>query len=240
MSASASSAFHLVIPAAGIGSRFGADKPKQYCEIQHKPLIHHAMESCVAAGGCQSITVALAEDDRHWAPNLSLMPQQRVLGGAERSDSVLAALNVLVSNGVGAEDWVLVHDAARPYVPLIDMQNLLLNANTAAGALLAAPVADTIKRVRDGKVTETVDRSSLWRALTPQAFQLGCLIEALQYCGSQQISVTDEASAMQALGMEPLVVQGSAANIKVTLPEDLHTVANFLAKNPNKHGNDHD
>lgn len=227
--------FHLVIPAAGIGSRFGTDTPKQYAQINNSPLIHHAIQACVAAGGCQSVTVALAADDHYWSQLECGVDIYRVNGGAERSDSVLAALDGLASRGVDAEALVLVHDAARPCVQAEDVRALIVAAQTDAGAILAVPVADTLKRVNKGLAVGTIDRTQLWRALTPQAFRLGLLRRALLHCLDESIAVTDDASAIETLSYKPKVVQGSAANIKVTLPEDLAVVKHYL-----NHGNHHD
>lgn len=223
-----SGAFHLVIPAAGIGSRFAAAIPKQYATIDNKPLIHHAIVACVAAGGCQSVTVALAADDAYWSDPDVGVPLCTVTGGAERSDSVLAALDDLVTRGVDNDALVLVHDAARPCVQADDVCALIAAAHTDAGALLAAPVADTLKRASNGLVQETVDRADLWRALTPQAFRLGVLRQALQHCSKQGLAITDDASAVELLGFSPCIVQGSAANIKVTMPEELAVATHYF------------
>ncbi len=137
---------------------------------------------------------------------------------------------MLHNRGVEGSELVLVHDAARPYVPKGDIVDLLLAAAASkTGAILAAPVADTVKRVStDGSILATVERSDLWRALTPQAFRLDVLIDALTFCAGHAIPVTDEASAVEARGGTVKVVQGSAANIKVTLPEDIHSVASYM------------
>lgn len=225
--------FHLVIPAAGTGSRFAAAIPKQYAEINKTPLIHHAIQACVHVGGCQSVTVALAADDRYWSGLDCGVEIHRVEGGAERSDSVLAALEDLAGRGVDVDALVLVHDAARPCVQADDVRALIVEAQSAAGAILAAPVADTLKKVSDGAVVATVDRVELWRALTPQAFRLGLLRQALAHCVEHGIVVTDDASAVEALGLQPRIVQGSSANIKVTLPEELAVAAQYLLHGKN-------
>jgi 2-C-methyl-D-erythritol 4-phosphate cytidylyltransferase len=219
------------VPAAGIGSRFGAQQPKQYASIANKPIIHHAIEACVTGGQCLSVTVALAAADQYWqSPNVDA-PLNTVTGGAERADSVFAALQSLRSRGVSDDALVLVHDAARPYLPKQDVAALLENVPDDGAAILATPVADTIKQVSaDSRVEKTVDRSQLWRALTPQAAPLGVLLDALEHCRQQSVVVTDEASAVEARGLEVVIVQGSAANIKVTLPEDLVAVAAYMGR----------
>ncbi len=223
--------FHLVVPAAGIGSRFGTQQPKQYASIANKPIIHHAIEACLAGGQCLSVAVALAAADQYWqSPNVDV-PLNTVTGGAERADSVFAALQSLRSSGVSDDALVLVHDAARPYLPKQDVAALLESVPDDGAAILAAPVADTIKQVSaDSRVEKTVDRSQLWRALTPQAAPLGVLLAALEHCRQQSVVVTDEASAIEARGLEVVIVQGSAANIKVTLPEDLVAVAAYMGR----------
>lgn len=218
--------YYLVVPAAGVGQRFGGDIPKQYANIGDRSLVNHAIQEAAAGKGCLAVVVALAADDSLWkAPTLSV-PLVEVVGGAERVDSVRNALQWIQKASDDPNVLVLVHDAARPYLPLQDLSGLLqAAAGSDSGAILAAPVADTLKHVVDGRVSRTVDRAALWRALTPQAFPLALLDRAFDVALSQGVNVTDESSAVEALGLAPRVVQGSAANIKVTLPEDLLTVA---------------
>lgn len=222
--------YHLVIPAAGIGSRFGGSIPKQYCAVAGRPLIEHAITATSQLPACASITVALAADDVYWQAPQTGIPVKRVGGGQERCDSVLAALERLLESGVSPQDWVWVHDAARPYVPHCDIEALLAHIQShQQAAILASPVADTLKQVNaQGMVEHTVDRSNLWRALTPQAAPLGVLHSALLFCRDQGLSVTDEASALETAGHAVAIVKASAANIKVTLAEDLNTVASYL------------
>ncbi|MDD9892097.1 MAG: 2-C-methyl-D-erythritol 4-phosphate cytidylyltransferase [Gammaproteobacteria bacterium] len=223
--------YHLVIPAAGIGSRFGANTPKQYALINGQPLIHHAI-AAAGCGNCLSITIALHAEDSYWQlPASASVPLHTVVGGKERADSVYQALLALQERSVADDGVVLVHDAARPFVPDNDIHALLaaVESSTEEGAILAAPVADTIKLVEEGnRISHTVDRSNLWRALTPQAFRLKALISALEQCQRENAIVTDEASAIEAVGGRVEVVKGSAANIKVTLPEDLQSVASYM------------
>ena len=215
--------YYLIVPAAGVGSRFGAATPKQYAQIAAKPLVHHAIQAAAAAAGCLGVVVALAADDTLWrAPVLPSIPLIEVEGGAERVDSVRNALGWIKQAASNPDVLVLVHDAARPYLPLADLTALLQVASQAkAGAILAAPVADTLKQVDGTAIRHTVDRRNLWRALTPQAFPLSLLAKALDAAQGSDVNVTDESSAVEALGLSPKIVQGSAANIKVTLPEDL-------------------
>lgn len=218
--------YYLIVPAAGVGRRFGGGTPKQYALVANKPLVHHAIIAATAGPSCLGVVVALAADDTLWqAPQLAL-PLVEVKGGAERVDSVRNALNWIKETANDPDVLVLVHDAARPYLPLKDLTDLLQIASQAdAGAILAAPVADTLKQVDGLAVTTTLDRASLWRALTPQAFPLSLLDKAFELALRKGVNVTDESSAVEALGLAPQIVQGSAANIKVTLPEDLLTVA---------------
>lgn len=224
--------YHLVIPAAGIGSRFGSGVPKQYALINGQPLIHHAI-TAAGCGNCLSITIALHVEDSYWQPPAGASaPLHTVVGGKERADSVYQALLALQERSVADDEIVLVHDAARPFVPVSDIHALLAaveSGTEASGAILAAPVADTIKLVEEGnRISHTVDRSNLWRALTPQAFRLKALMSALEQCQRENAIVTDEASAIEAVGDSVAVVKGSAANIKVTLPEDLQSVASYM------------
>lgn len=222
---SAAVPYYLVIPAAGSGSRFGSDIPKQYSLINGKPLLHHAIKAASAGSGCLGVVVALAGNDSRWAMPEHHVPIATVEGGVERVDSVTNALAWIKQHAEQQDILVVVHDAARPFLPKADLEALLVkSACSAAGAILAAPVADTVKRVSNAAITETVDRSELWRALTPQAFSLSLLERAFANAVAKGINVTDESSAVESLGLQPQIVQGSAANIKVTLPEDLRTV----------------
>ncbi|WP_192985569.1 2-C-methyl-D-erythritol 4-phosphate cytidylyltransferase [Pseudomonas sp. EggHat1] len=218
--------FWLVIPAAGVGARMAADRPKQYLQIAGRCILEHTLHCFLDHPGLLGAVVCVAVDDPNW-PQLPLARDPRVRrapGGRERADSVLAGLQALLAEGARAEDWVLVHDAARPNLAREDLERLLDSlADDPVGGLLAVPARDTLKRAAsDGRVAETVDRSVIWQAYTPQMFRLGALREALAQALKEGVAVTDEASAMEWTGQAPRLVEGRADNLKVTRPEDLH------------------
>ena len=213
-----------VVPAAGQGSRYGASVPKQYAPLLGQPVIGWTLEALLAESSLAGIVVALAAGDRTW-PTLEVARDSRILtcvGGERREHSVANALAAL-SDRADDTDWVLVHDAARPCLRHDDLQALFeaLDDEDAVGGLLAVPLSDTLKRA-DGadRVGETVPRETLWRALTPQMFRFGLLRRALALCVERERRVTDEASAIECLGLRPKLVRGHADNIKVTNPED--------------------
>jgi 2-C-methyl-D-erythritol 4-phosphate cytidylyltransferase len=224
--------YWLVVPAAGRGRRMAAgptEPPKQYLPIDGRAVVEHALAPFLADDRLRGACVALAADDATFA-TLPVARDPRVrttTGGAERRDSVAAGLRALAAAGADDDDWVLVHDAARPCLDRADLDRLL-DALPASpdGALLAAPVADTLKRAdADGRVERTVDRSDLWRALTPQAARLGRLQAAL----AAAPGATDEAAALEATGARPRLVAGSGANLKITAPADLELARRWLA-----------
>lgn len=222
---SSSPAFWAVIPAAGVGARMAADRPKQYLQLGEQSILEHSLGCFLDHPGLQGLLVCLAADDPYW-PSLNLAGDpriQRVDGGAERSGSVLNALLHLHAQGADEQDWVLVHDAARPNLSRNDLDKLLFElADDPVGGLLAVPARDTLKRAdRHGRVAETVDRSSIWQAYTPQMFRLGALHRALADSLVADATVTDEASAMEWAGHAPRLIEGRSDNIKVTRPEDL-------------------
>ncbi len=217
--------FWLVIPAAGIGSRMQAQCPKQYLTVSGKTILELTLACFLEHPSVRGIVLALAEDDRWWS-QLPLATDPRigtVTGGTERADSVLNALLALHDCGAKADDWVLVHDAARPLLKREDLDRLLTClATDPVGGLLAVPARDTLKHVgADGRVLNTIDRSVIWHALTPQMFRLGLLQRALAAALQAQVAVTDESSAMEWAGFTPRVIEGLASNIKITRPEDL-------------------
>ena len=221
--------FWVVIPAAGIGSRMQADRPKQYLPLAGCSLIEHTLDCFLNQPGLQGLVVSLAENDPYW-PELPCAQDLRIRiapGGRERADSVLNGLETLVALGAKPDDWVLVHDAARPNLAASDLHTLLKTlADDPVGGLLAVPVRDTLKQAgADRRVTATPDRSLFWQAYTPQMFRLEALRQALSGALAAGATITDEASAMEWAGQAPLLVEGRADNIKVTRPEDLDWLA---------------
>jgi len=215
----------VIIPAAGIGSRMRADRPKQYLPLAGRALIEHTLDCFLDHPGLKTLVVCLAVDDPWW-PQLPCADHpliQRAAGGAERADSVLNGLDLLLATGASAADWVLVHDAARPNLARDDLDRLLAElADDPVGGLLAVPARDTLKRAgSDGRVRETVDRSVIWQAYTPQMFRPGVLRDALAEALKAGAQITDESSAMEFAGLAPRLVEGRADNLKVTRPEDL-------------------
>jgi 2-C-methyl-D-erythritol 4-phosphate cytidylyltransferase len=228
LSATPPRAAWCVIPAAGAGSRMGRRVPKQYLELLGKPMLLRTLDRIASHPRIAGVVVALAADDPRW-PGLVMAHGKPVLtatGGAERAHSVLAGLEVL-EPFVAASDLVLVHDAARPAVRHADIERLIDAALAhPVGALLALPVADTLKRAgAQNEVEATVPREKLWRALTPQAFRLGELLEALRFAivagGNDAQMPTDESNALEVLGKFPVLVESCADNLKVTRVQDL-------------------
>ncbi|MPQ84751.1 2-C-methyl-D-erythritol 4-phosphate cytidylyltransferase [Pseudomonas sp. MAFF 730085] len=218
-------AFWAVIPAAGVGARMAADRPKQYLQLGGRTILEHSLGCFLDHPSLKGLVVSLAVDDPYW-PNLACATDpriQRADGGSERSGSVLNALLQLNALGASDDDWVLVHDAARPNLSRDDLDTLLAElAHDPVGGLLAVPARDTLKRAdKHGRVVETVDRSLVWQAYTPQMFRLGALHRALADSLVADAVITDEASAMEWSGQAPRLVEGRADNIKVTRPEDL-------------------
>ncbi|QFU77805.1 2-C-methyl-D-erythritol 4-phosphate cytidylyltransferase [Halioglobus maricola] len=209
----------------------GGDTPKQYLEVAGLSLLEHSLAALLAAPSIASVTIALHPQDGR-AADIPLLQDPRVhtvIGGDERADSVLAALQDL-ANRASTDCWVLVHDAARPGLAPGDVERLV-DAVTARqrGGILAEPVVDTVKRSdSNGCVAATLDRTELWRAQTPQMFPLGELIAAMSGALKEGLTVTDEASAMELAGQPVQLVAGAAANLKVTVPADLELVAWYL------------
>ena len=218
-----------VVPAAGKGLRVGGDFPKQYLPLAGSTVIQHTLDR-LARLPVEVIVVPVAAGDER-AQQLDYRDRSRlrfVIGGAERADSVLAGLEAIAAEAV-ADDWVLVHDVARPCVRLADIEALLQRIEThAAGGLLANRVRDTMKRGSGEEVAETVPRDNLWHALTPQVFRFGLLRRALRDAKARGIVVTDEAQAIELLGQQPLLVEGARDNLKITWPEDLQMAEAFL------------
>jgi 2-C-methyl-D-erythritol 4-phosphate cytidylyltransferase/2-C-methyl-D-erythritol 2,4-cyclodiphosphate synthase len=223
-----------VVPAAGRGERFEtsagpSQRRKQYAALAGTTVLERSLRPLLSEPRIERVVLVVAPGDEHWREHVprsdKLLTTQ---GGASRQDSVLAGLKLLREHA-SPEDWVLVHDAARPCLEPADVAALIAALEAGAdGAVLAAPVVDTVKRERDGRVGETVDRSGLWRALTPQAFALRDLEAALEEAARGSLAVTDESQAMERRGVRAVLVQGSPFNIKVTRAADLHTAARIL------------
>ena len=228
-------AFHALIPAAGAGTRFLGGAPKQYLPIAGRPMLWHAVTAmCVAP--IESVFVVLAPGDGQfgrieWGA-LSGRIEPLYCGGESRRDSVYNGM-VAAMAAVEANDWMLVHDAARPCVPRADLERLIGETGSdSIGGILALPVADTVKRVAKDegglqRISGTEDRAQLWLAQTPQMFRRGLLLQAMK---GAKAAVTDEASAVEQMGLRPRMVIGSRANIKVTYPEDLAIAAAILSQ----------
>jgi 2-C-methyl-D-erythritol 4-phosphate cytidylyltransferase len=222
-----------VVPAAGVGRRMGGGQPKQYLSLAGRPLMEWTLAALLADVRIARVCVVLAPADTAFdALALSQDPRVvRVPGGSERCDSVQAGLDYCVRH-LDPADWVLVHDAARPCLSAEDLDRLI-EACLAdpVGGLLALPARDTLKRDDgQGRVAATVDRRPVWHALTPQMFRLGALRSALLAARARGLVVTDESQAMELAGHAPLLIEGSACNLKVTRPEDLRTAASILGE----------
>lgn len=218
--------YFALVPAAGVGARMGSAVPKQYSQIAGKSLLQYVMETFAATPEIQHCYVVVSPDDSYIG-QLPSVPRTTILfcGGATRQASVTNGLAAMAAE-VKPEDWVLVHDAARPGLT-VDLVVRLIAAvsHHPVGGLLALPVADTIKRSdAEGRALATVPREHLWSAQTPQMFRHAALLDALK----QADEITDEASAFEALGLHPLLVEGSARNFKVTRPEDMLLAERYL------------
>ena len=220
--------FYALVPAAGFGSRMGHELPKQYLPIAGKPMIYHSLRTLCDCEEIKGVFVVLSPDDEFfhgydWS-GFSGKLETLYCGGKTRAESVL---NGLIASELEPDDWVLVHDAARPCLTKANLQKLIDELREdEVGGILAVPVADTLKRADEmQRVLHTEDRSDLWYAQTPQMFRLELLTLALQRCNL----VTDEASAVEAMGLRPRLVAGDAGNFKVTYPQDLK-MAELLLK----------
>ena len=221
-----------VDPAAGRGERFGGQRPKQYATLLGRPVLAWSLRALLAEPAIRTVVVALSAGDRRFAKiEAARDPRVRTcVGGARRELSVANALDALAGEARD-EDWVLVHDAARPCLHPADVRNLVRALrDDPIGGLLALPVGDTLKAGGyDGRSERTVPRDGLWRALTPQMFRYGVLRRALRLSIERERVVTDEASAVEALGLRPRLVTGRADNIKITLPGDRGLAAAILS-----------
>lgn len=224
-----------MVPAAGAGKRMGAPTPKQYLPLLGQAVIRHTLEILLCHPRIDGVVVAIGADDAWWPEIADALPSAKpllvVTGGAERCHSVANGLHALRERAL-PDDWVLVHDAARPCLTREDLDRLIAAlADDPIGGLLAMPVRDTLKQADDhGRVATTVDRSRLWHALTPQMFRLGLLHDALRMALDRGQLVTDEAAAMEAAGFSPRLIEGRADNLKITRPEDLALAEFYLRR----------
>jgi 2-C-methyl-D-erythritol 4-phosphate cytidylyltransferase len=227
-----------IVPAAGRGERFGGYRPKQYLPLLDRAVLSWSLRALLAERSISRIVVAIVDGDRrfHRVPESNDPRVQACQGGSRRELSVANALDALQCEARDA-DWVLVHDAARPCLQRGDLRALIAAvAGDPVGGLLALPVGDTLKAAgRDGRSERTVSREGLWRALTPQMFRYGVLRRALRLSIERDRAVTDEASAVEALGLRPLLVSGRADNIKITIPGDCGLAAAILSAGEGKH-----
>lgn len=221
--------FYALVPAAGSGSRMGGELPKQYLPLAGRPMIYHALAPLCASVDIANVFVVLAPEDKQfhaydWS-DFGDKLQPLYCGGATRAESVV---NGLLASELELDDWVLVHDAARPCLTPALLEKLIMELrDDEVGGILAVPVADTLKlSTMSHRIAHTEDRIGLWQAQTPQMFRAGLLLQALQ----TTLQVTDEASAVEALGLHPRLVASETSNFKVTYPQDFR-MAELLLKN---------
>lgn len=228
-----SPAYWVVVPAAGIGARMAADYPKQYLPLLGKTVIEYTLTCLLKTPNISGVYVALSEQDVFWSqlPIASNPLIQCVEGAAERAGSVLNALEALFSVAKD-DDWVLVHDAARPCIRLQDIEHLIsIVGDHDVGGILGVPVSDTLKKVSNDCIDSTLDRRDLWQAQTPQMFRVGLLRSCLQRAIVEKKIITDEASAVEMFGYHPLIIKGRSSNLKITYPEDLAIASLLLQQN---------
>ncbi len=226
-----------IVPAAGIGKRMLSATPKQYLPLNDRPVIEHTVNALLQNENISGLVIALQANDAYW-PEINICSQKpllRTIGGKERADSVLNAINELFNyeDFDAASDWVMVHDAVRPCVKQQDIDKLVEKVgDDNNGGLLALPVRDTMKRQRTdvspASVDKTVERENLWHALTPQYFPADSLKNALQQAQQGKLNITDESSAMELAGFSPKLVAGHEDNIKITRPDDLRLASLYL------------
>ncbi|MCK5872719.1 MAG: 2-C-methyl-D-erythritol 4-phosphate cytidylyltransferase [Methylococcales bacterium] len=223
--------YYAIVPAAGVGQRMQADKPKQYLPLLGKTVIEQTLTRLLKTNIFAKITVALSEDDPYWK-SLKMAKHEKIIrakGGEERADSVLSALQTL-NDQAHDDDWVLVHDAARPCVSVDEIQRLISALKDERyGGILALPSHDTLKQVKNNTIEKSVDRGTIWKALTPQMFRYGVLKNALEQTEGDP-RITDEASAVELCGKQVKIVEGSSENIKITRPEDLALAEFYLER----------
>lgn len=223
-----------VVPAGGVGARMNSEKPKQYLSLAEQPIIVHTLNRLCQVPIVDYLIVGVAKLDSNWhaLDYQSSKLKGIVDAGEERVDTVENCLKYVAAHG-GQDDWALVHDAARPCVRVAEIELLITTVlHLEQGGILAVPLSDTIKRgvpdSRDARILETVPRENLWRAMTPQLFRVGELLSAIEFARARHRSLTDEASAIEAAGGQPLLVACSPDNIKITLPRDIALAQRIL------------
>jgi 2-C-methyl-D-erythritol 4-phosphate cytidylyltransferase len=221
--------YFALIPAAGVGARMAANGPKQYMRIGGKPMLRHTIDAFLSSPLISHVYVVVSPDDGQIdavVPAAGGGATVLRCGGATRMDSIQNALRQL-GEVIGAQDWVLVHDAARPGLNAVLIEKLITTiGDDAVGGLLALPVVDTVKRA--GNAVSTVSRDGLWLAQTPQMFRYRLLCDALGAATDASV-ITDDASAIEAMGLSPKLVEGHPRNLKVTLPADIRIAEMYLA-----------
>lgn len=229
---------HAMIVAAGKGSRFGSELPKQYIKLGPQTLLEHSVARLASSPYIDKCLIVIAADDEQAQQLDYALPVHFAVGGAERWQSVQAGVQALIAGGGNADDLVVIHDAARPAVPLKDIDAVITAASSEQyGAILASPVTDTLKaelsETSEGDsvayIAHTVSRDGLWQAQTPQVFRLAALQKVLTYVAEHNLAITDEASAFEALSLPIKLVAGSRENLKLTYPEDHRLLLAILA-----------
>lgn len=220
--------YDVIVLAAGKGKRMGAEKNKMLLELNEVPIIVHTLLTFERDAACTKIVLVINDNEKAIFHSLILRfnlnkVEHVVKGGSERQESVFQGLQVLKGDGI-----VLIHDGARPLVTAANIAEVVKEAENHGAAILAVPVKDTIKKVVEYKVKETIDRSSLWAVQTPQAFRLSLILKAHQIGREQKITATDDASLMEYIGWTVAVVEGDYRNIKMTTPDDMAVAEQFL------------
>lgn len=222
-----------IVPAAGVGKRMQTNCPKQYLNLLGKTVLEQTVTKLLASPYVDNVVIALGENDEYFAetPLITHRNVTTVIGGKERVDSVLAGVKTCHH-----DQWVMVHDAARPCVQVAEINQLVESCLTnSCGGLLAAKVKDTMKRSNSAQqVTSTVDREQLWHALTPQMFKAGELQIAIETGLANGVVITDESSAIEAAGLPSMLIEASSENLKITQPEDLALAEFILMSQQNK------
>lgn len=227
--------YWFVVPAAGVGARMNANKPKQYLQLNDKTILEHTLQRILMVPHLAGVVVVIDKDDCYWntLPISKHLLIHAIEGGVLRANSVLNGLHYLADK-VDAQDWILVHDAARPCITLDSISLLCSTLETSeVGGILALPVSDTLKQVAEKNIIQTtVDRHSLWHAQTPQMFRYKLLRDCLMQAMARHETITDESSAVEICGFMSHVVEGRSDNIKITRPDDL-LLAEFILQQQN-------